>query len=150
LSQIKKITVNGKLFSVEVLERMPGAVTFQTEGRKYLVEWPQELASQEPVTAASKTGSSGQEKALTKGTSVAKNGAPGMVSAPMPGVVVEIMVEQGQKVEAGQALISLEAMKMENQIYSPSAGTISDIFVKEGEEVMDGQELLKLGPEKAS
>lgn len=78
-----------------------------------------------------------------------KSGAGGMagasdgtVTAPMQGTVVKILVEQGDVVEAGQALLVLEAMKMENQVNAPLAGTIKEIRVPAGTTVGMGDLLL--------
>ena len=65
-------------------------------------------------------------------------GASALVSsieAPMPGLILEVSVSQGQEVKEGDALLILEAMKMENVITSPRGGTIKSISVNEGEAV---------------
>ena len=62
----------------------------------------------------------------------------GSVSAAMPGTVVAVMVEEGQKVVKGQTLLVLEAMKMENQITAPKDGKITSLKVKNGEKVAGG------------
>lgn len=65
------------------------------------------------------------------------------VKAPMPGLVVRCIVEVEQEVEQGDALLVLEAMKMENIIKSPTAGVISQIMVIQGEAVEKNQILIK-------
>jgi len=56
-----------------------------------------------------------------------------LIAAPMPGKIVDILVETGAKVKEGEALIILEAMKMQNEILSPAQGTVKKIFVKQGD-----------------
>jgi biotin carboxyl carrier protein len=56
----------------------------------------------------------------------------GTLSSPMPGKVVKILVAEGDKVEEGQTLLILEAMKMQNEYKAPTAGTITKVFVQEG------------------
>ena len=63
------------------------------------------------------------------------------VVAPMPGKVVRILVEAGDKVEAGQGLLVVEAMKMQNEIRSPKRGTVERLHVKEGQPVNAGDVL---------
>jgi len=63
------------------------------------------------------------------------------VVAPMPGKVVRILVEAGDKVEAGQGLLVVEAMKMQNEIRSPKGGTVERLHVKEGQPVNAGDVL---------
>lgn len=63
------------------------------------------------------------------------------VVAPMPGKVVRVLVEAGDKVEAGQGLLVVEAMKMQNEIRSPKGGTVERLQVKEGQPVNAGDVL---------
>lgn len=75
-----------------------------------------------------------------------RGGAPraGAVRAPMPGLVVRLMVAQGDTVAAGQGLLALEAMKMENEIRAPAAGVVIGVSVQPGQAVEKGQVLLEL------
>ena len=57
------------------------------------------------------------------------------VRAPMPGLVVRVLVEPGQEVEAGAPLLVVEAMKMENEVRAQSAGTVAAVEVEEGQSV---------------
>jgi len=59
----------------------------------------------------------------------------GMITAPMPGLVVRVLVEAGQEVEADQGLLILEAMKMENEIRCPRAGVVRSLGVAAGQAV---------------
>jgi len=64
------------------------------------------------------------------------------ITAPMPGKVAKILVNVGDKVAEDDELITLEAMKMENPIFSTSDGTVKEIKVKEGESVSADQLLI--------
>ncbi len=66
------------------------------------------------------------------------------LKAPIPGMVVRVLVRNGDAVTPGQPLVILEAMKMENELRAPRAGTISDIKIKAGERVEQGAVLLIL------
>ncbi len=66
------------------------------------------------------------------------------MSAPMPGVVLKILVQPGAAVEKGAPLLILEAMKMEHQIHAPYAGTVKAVNCKEGVLVQPGVELVEL------
>jgi len=68
----------------------------------------------------------------------------GGLSAPMNGSIVRVLVEPGQAVEAGTALVVLEAMKMEHSIRAPEAGTIKALYCREGEMVSEGTVLVEL------
>ena len=71
-------------------------------------------------------------------------GGGGPVEAVMPGVVVELLVAEGQAVSAGQPLLILEAMKMQNEIAAPAEGVVSAIHVEAGRAVAAGEKLLSL------
>jgi biotin carboxyl carrier protein len=61
------------------------------------------------------------------------------IAAPMPGKIVHVLVAQGARVEAGQGLLVIEAMKMQNEIRSPKAGTVERLLVREGQAVNAGE-----------
>jgi pyruvate carboxylase subunit B len=68
----------------------------------------------------------------------------GDVKSVMPGVVVELLVSEGESVEQGQPLLILEAMKMQNEIGAPATGVVKQIHVKKGQAVAGGAKLLSL------
>jgi biotin carboxyl carrier protein len=64
------------------------------------------------------------------------------VRAPLAGNVLDVLVQPGAKVEADDEILVIEALKMENLVYSPCAGTIKDIKVKKGDKVEENDLLL--------
>lgn len=77
-----------------------------------------------------------------KATGPPKDERPGGVKSNMQGMVLEMKVGRGDEVKAGQTLLVLEAMKMENPISSPKDGVVSDIFVDTGDTVLSGDVLM--------
>ena len=71
-------------------------------------------------------------------------GRAGTTVAPMPGKVVHLLVATGDKVAAGQPLLTIEAMKMEHQIVAPHTGVVIDVFVTTGQQLDHGQPLLRV------
>jgi len=65
------------------------------------------------------------------------------IKAPMPGLVIDLKVTTGDTVKAGDPLLILEAMKMENILKSPGDGTIKNVKIKKGESVEKGQVLIE-------
>jgi pyruvate carboxylase subunit B len=74
---------------------------------------------------------------------------PQELRAPMPGLVVRVLVEAGQEVEPGDGLVVMEAMKMENELRADAAGRVAEIRVEEGATVAQGQVLVTLEAEGA-
>ncbi len=72
-------------------------------------------------------------------------GAGETVSAPMPGTILSVAVTQGQAVQAGDVLVVLEAMKMENEIKAPKAGTVTQVVTTKGANVDTGAALVVIG-----
>ena len=70
--------------------------------------------------------------------------ASGSLAAPMPGRIVKLMVQTGAKVAKGEALLVLEAMKMEHTITAPSDGTVAEVHCAAGDQVLEGVELIRL------
>jgi biotin carboxyl carrier protein len=68
---------------------------------------------------------------------------PVILRAPMPGLVVRVLVEPGQEVPAGAGLVVLEAMKMENELKAPAAGTVGAVRAQAGQAVEKGQVLVE-------
>jgi biotin carboxyl carrier protein len=76
----------------------------------------------------------------------ASTGGPQRVTAPMPGKVVRVLVKAGESVTARQALVVVEAMKMENELRAAIDGRVADVLVKEGQSVDAGAPLLVVRP----
>ena len=68
------------------------------------------------------------------------------ITAPMPGIVVTVRVRPGERVEPGQSVAVIEAMKMQNELLAHRGGVVTDVLVSERATVGAGQVLLKLGP----
>lgn len=69
---------------------------------------------------------------------------PGHVTAPLPGNVVDVLVQEGDKVEAGQALLVMEAMKMETELLANISGTVKALHVKKADRVTPGETLIEI------
>jgi len=76
------------------------------------------------------------------------SGGQQVMSSPMPGRVIRVLVETGGRVEPGQGLIVVEAMKMQNEMKSPVNGTVTEVRTREGDAVAAGQVLIVIEAEK--
>jgi 3-methylcrotonyl-CoA carboxylase alpha subunit len=81
---------------------------------------------------------------------VADEDAGGRLTAPMPGSIVDVLVSAGQKVEKGQPLMILEAMKMEHTIAAPADGVVSQVLFGRGDQVTEGSQLIQFETEVAA
>jgi pyruvate carboxylase len=66
------------------------------------------------------------------------------VAAPMPGLVVSVVVAAGEQVAAGQKLVTLEAMKMESTVYAEVGGSVAEVLARRGTQVETGDLLVRL------
>lgn len=118
-------------YRVEVMEVDPETKTYtlKVNGNLYVCE----VADQYDLLLA--------ELGLTMTAAV----GAAVIKAPMPGLVLRIQVEAGQQVEKGQALIVLEAMKMENVLKAPASGIVAEIKAVAGAAVEKGEVLIQMG-----
>ena len=123
---IANVTVNGIPFEVEMKQPVKAA--------KQKVKLGTPAAA--PVASASPASAAPAEKPAAP----AASGKP--VVAPLPGTINDIKVKVGDKVNAGDTVVILEAMKMQNNIEAESAGTIASINVNKGDAVMEGDTLV--------
>ena len=94
-----------------------------------------------PAEAVGRSDAGGKRR-LAGDTARAATTALGGVIAPMPGQIKAILVKEGDRVKAGQKLLVMEAMKLENKIPCPKDGVVKHILVRDGDIVSQGQELV--------
>ena len=138
-----KYKINGNLYNVTVNDVEDNIANVEVNGTSYKVELDKPVkAAPKPVTrpaAAPKT-ETGAPVVTKQPTASKKDG----VKSPLPGVILDIKVKEGDTVKRGQTIIILEAMKMETNILSPMAGEVDKIYVKEGQQVKAGELVAKL------
>lgn len=137
-----KVEIDGQTYQVEVEDIHVRPVVAIVEGERYEV-WPESEApvSQE-VSAAPKVSVPEPLPNLTSPALATQTGGGKDVTAPLPGVIMAILVKAGEKVVRGQELCTLEAMKMKNAIKSSREGVIEGIEVNVGDQVSHGQVLM--------
>jgi biotin carboxyl carrier protein len=120
-----KVTVNGKAFEVEMSHPVK----------------PTHKSIQKATTATPATPAQTVNVTATKSTTA---GSGTKVNAPLPGVITSVNVSFGQKVNKGDVVVVLEAMKMQNNIEADNSGIVTSILVNKGDSVMEGTTLLTI------
>lgn len=124
-----KVTLNGKTYEVEV-----------EHGKAVLLDEYEALA---PAPASAESAPVAQQTVAAAPAPAPVNLAAGeTVAAPMPGNIIRVDIKEGDKVKAGQVLVILEAMKMENEIVAPKDGTVAQIVTSKGAVVETGSPLV--------
>ena len=120
------VTVNGVSYQVERENAMPAAPVQSAPAQKAAPQAPVQAAAPAPAPAAKPSG----------------EGKP--VTSPLPGVIIEVSVKEGDTVAAGQKVAVLEAMKMENEIQADRAGVVTKINVSKGDSILEGAAIVTI------
>jgi biotin carboxyl carrier protein len=138
-----QLKIDDKGFTVDIGEIKAGSAQVVVNGRSYNV-----LIENSAVPPSVQTVSA--EPARVPATTPPLVGpvsgpAVGAVIAPIPGLVLEIKVRQGESVSFGQIVATMEAMKMENNLTAPVSGIVREIRVQKGAEVSTGEIIMQIG-----
>lgn len=132
-----KVTLNGKIYEVEV-----------EKGEAVLLkEYEAAAPKAAPAPAASPAAPAPAAPAPAAPQAPAPKadvGAGKVIGAPLPGTVLQIKATQGQTVKAGETVVIIEAMKMENEVVAPTAGTITSIVCQKGASVQANDPLFTI------
>ena len=137
---IANVTVNGIPFEVEMKQPVKAGKQKVKLSEERRVKSEEFNSSSSATNASSATNESSAP--ITKPAAAAASGKP--VIAPLPGTINEIKVKVGDKVNAGDTVVVLEAMKMQNNIDAETSGTIASINVNKGDAVMEGDTLVTI------
>ena len=135
-----KFKINGKDYAVTIGEAEGKMLSVNVNGADYQVE-----LENAPVAApAAPAQAVAPAAAAAPAAPAAPAGAGEKVNSPLPGVIVEVCVKEGQAVKAGQKVAVLEAMKMENEIPAPKDGTVTAIHVHKGDSLQEGDPVVTI------
>ena len=137
---IANVTVNGIPFEVEMKQPVKAGKQKVKLSEERRVKSDEFNSSSSATNASSATNESSAP--ITKPAAAAASGKP--VVAPLPGTINEIKVKVGDKVNTGDTVVVLEAMKMQNNIDAETSGTIASINVNKGDAVMEGDTLVTI------
>ena len=137
-----KIKINGNNYNVTIDEVEGNAAKVEVNGTPYNVEFEKPLSKPKTISVVNKPAAAPSAGAApaSKPAAPAAAGNGATVNSPLPGVVLELKVKDGDQVTKGQCILVLEAMKMENSIEAPCAGTVT-LKVAKGDSVLEGAPL---------
>lgn len=137
------LNINGKDYKVKVNSLEENVADIEINGKNYKVNFRQIGSVEQTIKKVTPSQSTDkpvlQSEKKSDGESVKK------VLAPLPGVVLNVLVKEGDQVKEGQALLIMEAMKMENAIHSPYSGKVLKINVKKDDTIAEGDVLVVIG-----
>ena len=138
-----KFKISGKDYTVSVDNVEDNVVNVVVNGTTHTVEL--EEAPVVPVQVAARPAAQRKVETAATAAPAAVSGGGTPLKSPLPGIVVDLFVRVGDVVKAGQKVLLLEAMKMENNIDSDRDGTILSIKAEKGTSVNEGDTLLIIG-----
>ena len=138
-----KFKINGTDYNVDINEVEGQEIKLNVNGTDYNVTVYAEV-KQKPVVKRP-TPKAAPAPAAAAAPAPAASGAGTKVTTPLPGTILDVFVNVGDKVNAGQRVVLLEAMKMENNIECDVAGTVTEVKCRKGDSVLEGDVLVVIG-----
>lgn len=143
-----KFKINGTEYNVDINEVEGQEIKLDVNGTPYNVTVDKELKQKPVIKQVAKSprvsvaASGDVQRSATTAPAPAASGAGNKITTPLPGTILDVFVNVGDKVSAGQRVVLLEAMKMENNIESDVAGTVTEVKVRKGDSVLEGDVLV--------
>ena len=142
-----KFKIHGNEYEVSINSVEDNIADVTVNGTQYEVGIEGKASKVSKITKPTPSTSSAATTAevISTAKAAAKKSAGTAVKSPLPGVIVDLKVREGDQVKAGQHLLVLEAMKMENNIDADRDGIIVELKVNKGDSVLEGDTLLTIG-----
>ncbi len=142
-----KLKINGNDYNVVINDVQESVASVEVNGSNYKVEFEKPIVKPTAIKVVKTAPAAPAVSAATPKPSAAPAPTAGgtTVSSPLPGVILDVCVKEGDTVKNGQKIMVLEAMKMENVIEATADGVIKSIKVNKGDSVMEGTPLAIIG-----
>jgi glutaconyl-CoA/methylmalonyl-CoA decarboxylase subunit gamma len=142
-----KFTINGNEYDAEIIGIEENTAEVSVNGVSYTVEIDRKMQTVKTpkLVRTMAVPSTDSHPSVSKTASPSAPKGTGSIKSPLPGVILEIFVREGDTVKIGQKLLMLEAMKMENNINADKEGRVAAIKVGKGDSVMEGDILIVIG-----
>ncbi|MBR4756287.1 MAG: biotin/lipoyl-binding protein [Bacteroidales bacterium] len=139
-----KFKINGNEYNVDINSVEGNIADVTVNGASYKVEMDSPAAPAVQAAPVAAAPAAAAPAAAPAAPASAPAGAGKAVTSPLPGVIIEVSVKEGQAIKAGQKVAVIEAMKMENEIQASSDGTVTAVLVHKGDSVLEGAEIVKI------
>jgi biotin carboxyl carrier protein len=139
-----KFKIEGTDYEVVINDVENNIAAVEVNGKSYTVEIEKEEVVKTPIKRNISPGRSASAPAPAAKKPVASGGA-NTLNSPLPGTILKVAATVGQQVKAGDVVLIMESMKMENNILANSDGTVKNVFVAVGQSVMQGESLVEIG-----
>ncbi|MEA4868210.1 hypothetical protein SDC9_84645 [bioreactor metagenome] len=136
-----KLKINGNDYAVTVANVEDTIAEVEVNGTPFKVEI--ERPAKKKISSAAKINKPAQVEANI--SRPVASGSETVVSSPLPGVILEVVVKEGDAVKKGQKMMVLEAMKMENVIEATADGKVVSVKANKGDSVLEGAPLIIIG-----
>jgi len=134
-----KFTISGNKYTVNIKSFEDNIIDIEVNGTPYSVEMEQEIkTTKTPKLIRPERPTPNAPTEIQKGSGLSK------ITAPLPGTIFKIIAKEGDTVKKGDAVLIMEAMKMENNILAEKEGVVKKIVVKEGDSVLQGDLLIEI------
>ncbi len=142
-----KFTINGNQYEVDINGIEDGIAQLEVNGTPYEVAVDRDIKQiKTPKLIRSvAVPSTDSHPAVVKTSNPSAPKGGGKIKSPLPGVILDLLVKEGDLIKVGQKLLTLEAMKMENNIESDKEGKVIAVKVSKGDSVMEGDILIIIG-----
>ena len=142
-----KLKINGNDYNVVINDVQESVASVEVNGSNFKVEFEKPIVKPTAIKVVkTATAAPAVSAAAPKPAAAPAPTAGGTtVSSPLPGVILEVSVKEGDAVKTGQKIMVLEAMKMENVVEATADGVIKSIKVNKGDSVMEGTPLAIIG-----
>lgn len=144
-----KFKINGNEYNVDVHQFEGQDIQLSVNGTEYNVTLDQEIKPKRPTIVTNRTPrvspANGDVQRSVAASKTPQKVAGNKVCTPLPGTILDVFVNVGDTVKAGQCVVLLEAMKMENNIEADCDGTVTAVNVRKGDNVLEGDALVVIG-----
>jgi len=139
-----KYKINGIQYEVEIQSIEGNIAKVEVNGKTYEVEIDREIKQMTPQVRSTKIKTTESTPAARTNKPIEHKGES-QIKSPLPGVILDVFVKEGDRVKEGQKLMTLEAMKMENNIDCNKNGVVKSVNKAKGDSVMEGDILIIIG-----